>query len=161
LIIERPLAAAGAAMPNPSFAEMFGRLLRPPVQTRAAKSVEAFGWLILAESVVLMIAPHFSAALLHLPALVPQGANYLRLVALLVGGLGMLYIVSGRLNAEGFVFASLLDRPLVPPVMAVLWVLGIIPGPLALLFAVQDFGSFLWTLIAWKAEQRAEAAIAS
>ena len=149
----------GAAMPNPPFAEMFARLLRPPVQTRAAKSVEVFGWLILAESIVLMIAPHFSAALLNLPALEPQGANYLRLVALLVGGLGMLYIVSGRLNAEGFVFASLLDRPLVPPVMAVLWVLGIIPGPLALLFAVQDFGSFLWTLTAWKAEQRAEAAI--
>jgi hypothetical protein len=45
--------------------------------------------------------------------------------------------------------------------MAVLWVLGIIPGPLALLFAVQDFGSFLWTLTAWKAEQRAEAAMAN
>ena len=111
-----------------------------------------FGWLIFVESVILMLAPHFAAELLHLPALVPQGANYLRLVALLVGGVGMLYIVSGRLNAEGFV-ASLLDRPLVPPVMAVLWYLGIIPGPLALLFAVQDFGSFLWTLSAWRASR--------
>jgi hypothetical protein len=162
LIIERSLAVAGATMPNPTFAEMFNRLLRPAAQTRAAKSVEAFGWLILAEGIVLMIAPHFSAALLHLPALEPQGANYLRLAALLVGGLGMLYVVSGRLNAEGFVFASMLDRPLVPPVMAVLWILGIIPGPLALVFAIQDFGSFLWTLTAWKAEQRAgPAAVAS
>ena len=93
-----------------------------------------FGWLIFVESVILMLAPHFAAELLHLPALVPQGANYLRLVALLVGGVGMLYIVSGRLNAEGFVFASLLDRPLVPPVMAVLWYLGIIPGPLGIAF---------------------------
>lgn len=147
-------------MPNPSLAAMFSRLLHPPVQTRAARSVEVFGWLILVEAIVLMFAPHFSAALLQLPPLVPQGANYLRLAALLVGGLGMLYIVSGRLNAEGFVFASLLDRPLVPPVMAVLWVLGIVPGPLALLFSVQDFGSFLWTLTAWKAEQRAEAVVA-
>ena len=148
-------------MPNPSLAEMFSRLLRAPEQTRAAKSVEAFGWLILVEGVILMIAPHFAAALLHLPALEPQGANYLRLVALLVGGIGMLYIVSGRLNAEGFVFASLLDRPLVPFVMAVLWVLGIIPGPLALLFAIQDFGSFLWTLAAWKSEQQATPALTS
>ncbi len=142
-------------MPNPPLADMFSRLLRPTEQTRAAKTVEAFGWLILAEGIVLMLAPHFVAALLHLPALEPQGANYLRLAALLVCGVGMLYVVSGRLNAEGFVFGSLLDRPLVPPVMAVLWYLGIIPGPLALLFAVQDFGSFLWTLAAWKAEQRA------
>jgi hypothetical protein len=142
-------------MPNPSLAEMFARLLHPTAQTRAAKTVEAFGWLILAEAFLLMFAPHFAAALLNLPPLVPQGANYLRLAALLVGGVGMLYIVSGRLNAEGFVFASLLDRPLVPPIMAVLWALGIVPGPLALLFAIQDFGSFLWTLAAWKAEQRA------
>jgi hypothetical protein len=139
---------------NPSLTEMFRRLLNAEGQTRAAKSVEVFGWLIFVESVILMLAPHWAAELLHLPALVPQAANYLRLVALLVGGVGMLYIVSGRLNAEGFVFASLLDRPLVPPVMAVLWYLGIIPGPLALLFAVQDFGSFLWTLSAWRAESR-------
>ncbi|HTN47812.1 MAG TPA: hypothetical protein VMK32_00105 [Burkholderiaceae bacterium] len=144
-------------MSNPPLAEMFSRLLSASVQTRAARSVEAFGWLILVESIVLMFAPHFVAALLHLPALEPQGANYLRLAALLVGGVGMLYVVSGRLNAEGFVFGSLLDRPLVPPIMLVLWNLGIIPGPLALLFAVQDFGSFLWTLSAWKSEQRPEA----
>ena len=148
-------------MPNPPLSEMFARLLRHTAQTRAAKTVEAFGWLILAEGAVLMFAPHSAAALLHLPALEPQGANYLRLVALLVGGVGMLYVCSGRLNAEGFVFASLLDRPLVPPIMLVLWYLGIIPGTLALLFAVQDFGSFLWTLSAWKAEQRAVAATAS
>jgi hypothetical protein len=139
---------------NPPLNEMFQRLLSAPGQTRAAKSVEVFGWLIFVESVILMLAPHWAADLLNLPALVPQGANYLRLVALLVGGVGMLYIVSGRLNAEGFVFASLLDRPLVPPIMAVLWYLGIVPGPLALLFAVQDFGSFLWTLSAWRAESR-------
>jgi uncharacterized protein YjeT (DUF2065 family) len=142
-------------MSNPTLVEMFARLLRPSEQTRAAKTVEAFGWLILAEGIVLMLAPHCVAALLHLPALEPQGTNYLRLAALLVCGVGMLYVVSGRLNAEGFVFGSLLDRPLVPPVMAVLWYLGIIPWPLALLFAIQDFGSFLWTLAAWKAEQRA------
>ena len=142
-------------MPNPPLADMFSRLLRPTEQTRAAKTVEAFGWLILTEGIVLMLAPHSVAALLHLPALEPQGANYLRLAAMLVCGVGVLYVVSGRLNAEGFVFGSLLDRPLVPLVMVVLWYLGIIPGPLALLFAVQDFGSFLWTLAAWKAEQRA------
>jgi hypothetical protein len=71
----------------------------------------------------------------------------------LVSGLGMLYVVGGRLNAVGFMFGSLLDRPLVPPLMLVLWWLGILPGPLALIFSIQDFGSFLWTLFTWKAER--------
>jgi hypothetical protein len=101
-----------------------------------------------------LFAPHFVAQVLHLPPLSEQAANYFRLVGLLVGGLGMLYVASGRLNAEGFVFASLLDRPMVPPVMAVLWYLDIIPGPLALFFAVSDSASFLWTLLTWRAQER-------
>jgi hypothetical protein len=66
--------------------------------------------------------------------------------------LGMLYIVSGRLSAEGFVFASMLDRPLVPLAMGMLWYLDIIPGPLALIFSIQDFGSFLWAFKTWNTE---------
>jgi hypothetical protein len=136
----------------PTFAEMLHRMLNAQGQGPTAKTVEVFGWLIFAESVVLFLAPEFAASLLHLSALSEQASNYLGLVGLLVGGLGMLYVVSGRLNAQGFVFASLLDRPLVPPVMAALWLLNLIPWQLALLFAIQDFGSFLWTLSAWKRE---------
>jgi hypothetical protein len=130
---------------------MLRRLLSAEGQGRPAKTVEAFGWLILVEGGTILIAPHFVAALLHIPPLVEQAANYFRLAGL-TGGLGMLYVVSGRLNAEGFVFASLLDRPLVPLAMALLWYLGIVPGPIAIAFAVQDFASFLWTLVTWRAE---------
>jgi len=132
---------------------MFGRLLRAEGQGRSAKTVEVFGWLILIESGLVLFAPHLVASLLGLPPLAEQAASYFRLVGLLVGGVGMLYVVSGRLNAEGFVFASLLDRPLVPPVMAVLWYLDILPGPLALIFSIQDFSSFLWTLFTWRRSQ--------
>jgi len=135
-----------------SFGDMLGRLLRAEGQSRTARTVEMFGWLILMEGPLFLLFPNFVVSVLHLPALAEQGPNYFRLVGLLVGGLGMLYVVSGRLNAEGFVFASLLDRPLVPPLMAVLWWLGIVPGPLALAFAIQDFGSFLWTLLTWRSE---------
>lgn len=138
---------------HPSLREMFHRLLHAPGQSRSARTVELFGWLIFLEGPVMLVAPHFAASLLHLPALNDQAANYFRLLGLPIGGLGMLYIVSGRLNAEGFVFASLLDRPLVPIVMLILWRLGIIPGPLALVFVIQDLGSFLWTLGAWRAER--------
>jgi Na+-driven multidrug efflux pump len=85
---------------------MFRRLLNAEGQSRSAKTVELFGWLILIEGTIVLFAPHFSASLIRLPPLVEQGANYLRLVGLLVSGLGMLYIASGRLNAEGFVLVS-------------------------------------------------------
>jgi len=141
-----------------SFAEWFQRLAHAPGQSRTARTVEWFGWLLLVESPVMLVAPRWAAGLLGLPDLGVPGVNYFRLVGLLVGGLGMLYVVSGRLNAEGFLFASLLDRPLVPIVMAVLWSLGLIPGPLALAFSIEDTSSFLWTLLTWRAERRTAAA---
>lgn len=131
---------------------MFRRLLSAEGQSRSAKTVEVFGWLILVEGTIVLFTPHFSVSVLGVSSLNDQGANYFRLVGLLVSGLGMLYIASGRLNAEGFVFASMLDRPLVPIAMAILWYLEIVPGPLALIFSIQDFAGFLWTLTAWRRE---------
>ena len=103
---------------------MFRRLISAAGQSRSAKTVEVFGWLILFEGTIVLFAPHFAISLLGIEPLTPQATNYFRLVGLLVSGLGMLYIASGRLNAEGFVFASVLDRPVVPFAM----------GPLALIF---------------------------
>ena len=135
--------------------EIFRRLIGASGQSRAAKTVEIFGWLILLEGSAVIIFPRFAATVLHLPELDQQAENYFRLVGLLVSGLGMLYVASGRLNAEGFIFASLLDRPLVPLAMVILWYFEIIPWLLALVFSLQDFGSFLWTLCTWRAERGA------
>ena len=130
---------------------MFHRLITAEGQSRSAGTVEIFGWLILVEGASIVLLPQLAVGLLHLPLLVEQAENYFRI---LVSGVGMLYVVSGRLNAEGFVFASMLDRPLVPIAMAILWHLEIIPGPLAVIFSIQDFGSFLWTFVTWRSEHR-------
>jgi len=90
---------------------MFRRLISAAGQSRSAKTVEVFGWLILFEGTIVLFAPHFAISVLGISPLTDQGANYFRLVGLLVSGLDILYIASGRLNAEGFVFASMLDRP--------------------------------------------------
>jgi len=134
---------------------MFARLISATGQSRSAKTVEVFGWLILVEGTAVLLAPHLVVSILGIPPIGDQAANYFRLVGVLVCGVSMLYIASGRLNAEGFVFASMFDRPLVPFAMAILWRLEIIPGPLALIFSIQDFGSFLWTLFAWHRERQA------
>jgi hypothetical protein len=133
---------------------MFHRLITAEGQSRSARTVEIFGWLILVEGASIVLLPQLAVGLLHLPLLVEQAENYFRLVGILVSGVGMLYVVSGRLNAEGFVFASMLDRPLVLIAMAILWHLEIIPGPLAVIFSIQDFGSFLWTFVTWRSEHR-------
>lgn len=135
-----------------TFKDYLIRLLHVVEQSRSAKTLEVFGWLILMEGTLTLFAPHLVANLLQVPALNDQSANYVRLIGMLVSGLGLLYVVSGRLNAKEFIIASLIDRPLVPLVMALLWYLQIVPGSLALLFSLQDFGSFLWTLITWRSE---------
>jgi hypothetical protein len=139
----------------PPFDELFARLLSAQGRTRTAWTVEVFGWLILVEGALMLLAPRFVATVLHLPSFEGNGENYFRLAGVLVSGIGMLYVVSGRLNAVGFMFGSLLDRPLVPPLMFVLWYFGVLPGTLALVFSIQDFGSFLWTLVTWRRELRA------
>jgi hypothetical protein len=44
------------------------------------------------------------------------------------------------------------DGPLAPIATGILWYMEMIPGPLALIFSAEDFGSFLWALCAWRAE---------
>ncbi|HET9831003.1 MAG TPA: hypothetical protein VFP91_04825, partial [Vicinamibacterales bacterium] len=73
----------------PTLREMFGRLVVADGQTRAARSVEGFGWIELALGTLILNAPHLAASLLRLPPLDPQAANYSRLVGLLVSGLGL------------------------------------------------------------------------
>jgi hypothetical protein len=137
-------------MTLPSARDMFGRLVLAEGQSRAARSVEWFGWIDLVLGIIMLTAPYFTARVLHLPALEPQGSHYLRLVGLLVSGISMLYIVAGRLNSTEFAFGSMLDRPLVPVIMLVLWYKQILPAPLAIAFAASDFAGFLWTLLSWR-----------
>ena len=141
-------------MPTPTLSEMFHRLWKAGGQTRVARTVEVFGWVDLVLGLIILIAPGLVELLLSLPPLTVQGANYLRLAGLLVCGLGVLYVVSGRLNSQEFAFASLLDRPFVPVIMAILWYREILPGALALAFSITDFVGFLWTLSAWRTAAR-------
>jgi len=63
------------------------RLIRAEGQSRSARTVEVFGWMMLAEAAFAMLTPHGVAALLHLPMPDERAANHYRLVGLLAGGL--------------------------------------------------------------------------
>jgi len=148
LLKEHPLAQYD------TFAQWFKRLLHPARDSLSAISIESFGWILLIEGMTIFIAPRGVAALLELPDFSPTTAVYFRLVGLLIAGLGALYTVSGRVNAQGLVYASLFDRPIVPIVMAVLWWNNLIPAILAIVFSAQDFGSVVWTAWAWRTERK-------
>jgi hypothetical protein len=109
-----------------------------------------------------MMSPHFVAKLLGIAPLAGQGVDYFRLAGVWVAGIGLLYVLSGRLNANGFVFATLLDRPLVLPILGILWYFGMVAGTLALAAGLQDLLTCLWTLTRWRqAFGRGETASAS
>ena len=135
-----------------TFTEMLRRLLRAEGQGRAAKTVEIYGWVVLIEGAICMSLPQFVATVLGIPPLLGQGVDYFRLAGVWVSGIGLLYVLSGRLNANGFVFATLLDRPLVLPILGVLWYFGMVPGTLALGAGLQDLATCLWTLTIWSKE---------
>jgi hypothetical protein len=103
---------------------------------------------------LLLLFPDFMASIMRFGPLTSQSSGFLRLIGMLVSGFGMLYLLSGRLSAEGFVFATLIDRPFVAPTMAALWYFGALPGALPLLLAFEDSASWLWTLLTWHAERR-------
>jgi len=50
---------------------MFHRLITAAGQTRSAKTVEVFGWLILLEGIFVLFAPNFSIAVLGIAPLTP------------------------------------------------------------------------------------------
>jgi hypothetical protein len=78
---------------------MLNGLLRPNGQSRAGKSVETFGWLMLVESLAVLLVPQWVAALLLLDPLSAQSLTYFRIGGMLIGGLGMLYIISHNTSA--------------------------------------------------------------
>ena len=44
---------------------MFKRLLSPPEQSRAAKTVEIYSWIVFAEGGLLLLFPDFMARVMH------------------------------------------------------------------------------------------------
>src|SRR5688572_6982320 len=120
---------------------------------RIARSLMAFGLLVFAEGSLAVIAPQFVVAVLQIPELSKQAEDYFRLAGLFACAIGIFYIVCARLGAGGFTLASLITRSLVPPIMALLCYLDIVPWTLALFLSIHDFVGFLWTFSALRAER--------
>jgi hypothetical protein len=91
---------------------------------------------------------------MHFGPLTPQASGFLCLIDMLISGFGLLYVVSGRLNAEGFVCH--IDRSAIRRTdhghSVVFWRVARSACPVV---CVEDSASWLWTLLTWRAERRA------
>jgi hypothetical protein len=68
-----------------------------------------------------------------------------------VAGIGLLYLLSAA-SMHGFCFPTLLDQPLVLPLLGVLWYFGMVAGTIALVAGLQDLLTSLWTFMVWRQE---------
>ena len=124
-------------------------------QTLAARSAELFGWLILAIGFVTLLFPGFTASLLKITSGgFSPGANYLQLIGLLVGGLGMLFVVGGSLDTGGFVTTSVSAQLIAPLLIALSWWIAGIPRGLAIAFIGISLAGAFSTLLATRADLR-------
>jgi hypothetical protein len=63
---------------------IFQRLIRPGQLTQVSRSIEIFGWIDLLLGLLILIAPHFTAAVFDLPPLSALDISPLRVVGVLV-----------------------------------------------------------------------------
>lgn len=123
-------------------------------QNRAAKTVKAFGWLLLVEGLAILVMPDSVAALLQLVPLSDHShwriIDWWRRHAL----------CRQWAPHREWLYIRRPDRS--PPdatdhgIALVSWAGA---GNLAAAFSLLDFGNFLWTLSAWRADQRAIATV--
>src|SRR6266480_616624 len=125
---------------------MFKRLLSAPEQSRAAKTVEIYGWIIFLEGGLLLLFPDFMARLMHFGPLTAQAFWVFTFKRHAGFRLWDALFAEWTSQCGGLCICHI-DRSAIRRTDHALWYFGALPGPLALLFAIEDSASWLWTLL--------------
>ena len=112
--------------------------------TKAAFTVRAFGYYLLALGVVLVFVPNVLLAASFMPT---TSEVWIRVLGIVVFNLGVYYIYAAKCEATEFFRATVLTRTLVLVAFAAFWLLGL-AQPMLVTFGAVDFFGGLWT---WKA----------
>ena len=114
--------------------------------TRAARSVNLFGWYLLVMGTALLVSPN---TLLGLFALGATTEVWIRVVGMLVVILGVYYRAAAAAELTPFFLVTVLARASVPVFFIVFVLAGWAEWPLVL-FGIVDGAGALWT---WRALQ--------
>lgn len=115
--------------------------------TPAARSIQIFGCYLLALSAVLLLAPNLLLQAFGLP---PTHDIWIRVVGMLVGFLGVYYLLAAKAGLRAFFSWTVPVRASVLLFFAAFVALGFAP-PMLLAFAVVDALAAGWT---WSALRR-------
>lgn len=114
--------------------------------TKAAFTVRAFGYYLLALGVVLVLLPNVLLAASFMPTTTEV---WIRVLGVVVFNLGVYYIYAARCEATEFFRASVFTRTLVLVAFIAFWLLGL-ASPMLVAFGAIDFFGGLWTWSALK-----------
>ena len=116
--------------------------------SKAAFTILAFGYYLLALGIALVAVPNLLLGLFLMPQ---TGEVWIRVVGLLVFNIGVYYIYAAKSDATELFRISVFTRTLVLVAFAVFAFLGL-AGPMLVAFGAVDFMGGLWT---WRALKRA------
>lgn len=117
----------------------------------AARSIQLFGYYLLALAAVLLLAPNLLLQAFRLP---PTHDVWIRVVGMLVGFLGVYYLLAVRAGLRAFFVWTVPVRVSVLLFFAAFVALGLAP-PMLLAFAVVDALAAGWTWWALRREREA------
>ena len=116
--------------------------------TPAARSINAFGYYLLALAVVLLVAPNVLLTSFGLP---PTSEVWIRVVGMLVAILGVYYRVAARAELVPLFRVTVLARGSVPLFFVIFVMAGWVAWPL-ILFGLIDAVGAAWTWSALQAD---------
>ena len=112
--------------------------------SKAAFTVRAFGYYLLALGVVLVFVPNL---LLAASFISTTSEVWIRVLGVVVFNLGVYYIYAAKCEATAFFRATVFTRTLVLVAFSAFWLLGLVQ-PMLVAFGAVDFLGGLWT---WRA----------
>jgi hypothetical protein len=118
--------------------------------SKAAISVFVFGWYILANAIVLLVAPNMMLGMLRLE---PTREPWLRLLGLMTLALSVYYIQSAREELTGFFRLTMWGRAVILLGTIALAGAGLVPRVIVI-FGVVDAAGAVWTAAALRRPSR-------
>lgn len=117
--------------------------------SKSAKSMLVFGIYVIVLSTVLFFAPNELLRLFHVP---PTNEAWIRLLAMMMGLMGIYNILAARRELTDFFRWTIYGRSSVIFILGGLVLLDLLP-PIIILFGVIDLLSAIWTAMALRADK--------